>query len=116
LLTAKQTDENKIEGYNVGADDYISKPFNVTLLAARIHNILESRKKLREAIFNHTDVSIEASAITDIDKEFLKKVVKIIEDNLSYLNFDIDKLATALKMSRRQLYRKLKRAYQPNRP
>ena len=107
LLTAKQTDENKIEGYNVGADDYISKPFNVTLLAARIHNILESRKKLRELFSTHTDVSIEASAITDIDKEFLKKVVKIIEENLSYLNFDIDKLATTLKMSRRQLYRKL---------
>lgn len=107
LLTAKQTDENKIEGYNVGADDYISKPFNVTLLAARINNILESRKKLRERFSTHTDGSIEASAIADIDKEFLKKVVKIIEENLSYLNFDIDKLAIALKMSRRQLYRKL---------
>ncbi|OOQ59409.1 hybrid sensor histidine kinase/response regulator transcription factor [Mucilaginibacter pedocola] len=107
LLTAKQTDENKIEGYNAGADDYIAKPFNVTLLAARINNILESRKKLRERFSVHTDVSIEESAIADIDKEFLKKVVKIIEDNLSYLNFDIDKLATALKMSRRQLYRKL---------
>ena len=107
LLTARQTDGNKIEGYNVGADDYISKPFNVTLLAARINNILESRKKLRELFSTHTDVSIEASAIPDVDKEFLKKVVKIIEGNLSYLNFDIDKLATALKMSRRQLYRKL---------
>jgi ligand-binding sensor domain-containing protein/signal transduction histidine kinase/DNA-binding response OmpR family regulator len=107
LLTAKQTDENKIEGYNTGADDYISKPFNVALLSARIHNILESRRKLREVFSGHTGNPIEASAITDIDKEFLRKVVKIIEDNLSYLNFDIDKLATALKMSRRQLYRKL---------
>jgi ligand-binding sensor domain-containing protein/signal transduction histidine kinase/DNA-binding response OmpR family regulator len=107
LLTAKQTDENKIEGYNVGADDYIAKPFNVTLLAARINNILESRKKLRELFSTHTHGSIEASAIADIDKEFLKKVVKIIEENLSYLNFDIDKLAITLKMSRRQLYRKL---------
>jgi len=108
MLTARQADEDKIEGYNAGADDYISKPFNVTLLAARISNILESRKKLREYFAaHHNNKSIEESAITSIDKEFLKKTVKIIEENLSYLNFDIDKLAIALKMSRRQLYRKL---------
>jgi DNA-binding response OmpR family regulator len=83
LLTAKQTDENKIEGYKTGADAYVSKPFNSALLATQVENLLESRKKLR-ALFSKDKTSHSAeAAITDVDKEFLKKAEQFVLDNIS---------------------------------
>jgi ligand-binding sensor domain-containing protein/signal transduction histidine kinase/DNA-binding response OmpR family regulator len=108
LLTAKQTDENKIEGYRTGADAYISKPFNSTLLNTQVQNLLESRKKLR-ALFSRVETRHPVEAgITDIDKEFLRKTEQIVLDNLSNAQFDVDSFAEKLKMNRRQFYRKFK--------
>jgi signal transduction histidine kinase/ligand-binding sensor domain-containing protein/DNA-binding response OmpR family regulator len=108
LLTAKQTDDNKIEGYRTGADAYVSKPFNSELLNTQVENLLESRKRLR-ALFSkvQTRHSPEA-AITDIDKEFLKKAEEIVLDNLSNTQFNVESFGEQLKMNRRQLYRKFK--------
>ena len=106
LLTAKQTEANIIEGYTTGADEYISKPFNTELLVVRVKNILESRKKLRELYAKKCTIQPKQT-IPDIDIAFLQKASKIVEDNLSDVQFDIDKLAEDLLMSRRQLYRKL---------
>jgi AraC-like DNA-binding protein len=108
LLTAKQTDENKIEGYRTGADAYVSKPFNSALLNTQVENLLESRKRLR-ALFSKVKTSHSAeAAITNVDKEFLKKAEQIILDNLSNAQFDVDSFAEKLKMNRRQFYRKFK--------
>ena len=106
LLTAKQTEENIIEGYTTGADAYISKPFNTQVLAVRIKNLLDSRKKLRE-LYAKKDNELPKPSMPDIDVLFLNKAAKIVEENLSNMHFDIDKLAEELLMSRRQLYRKL---------
>jgi ligand-binding sensor domain-containing protein/signal transduction histidine kinase/DNA-binding response OmpR family regulator len=108
LLTAKQTDENKIEGYRTGADAYVSKPFNSALLNTQVENLLESRRQLR-ALFSKTDNKQTAGpSITDIDKEFLKKAKEIILENLSNPQFDVESFGEMLKMNRRQLTRKLK--------
>jgi ligand-binding sensor domain-containing protein/signal transduction histidine kinase/DNA-binding response OmpR family regulator len=108
LLTAKQTDENKIEGYKTGADAYVSKPFNSALLNTQVENLLESRKRLR-ALFSKVQTSHFAEAlITDIDKEFMKKAEKVVWDNLSNTQFDVENFAEKLRMNRHQLSRKLK--------
>jgi ligand-binding sensor domain-containing protein/signal transduction histidine kinase/DNA-binding response OmpR family regulator len=108
LLTAKQTDENKIEGYKSGADAYVSKPFNSALLNTQVENLLESRKKLR-ALFSKVKISHSPEAtITDVDKEFLKKAEQVVLDNLSDVQFNVESFAEKLKMNRRQLLRKLK--------
>jgi ligand-binding sensor domain-containing protein/signal transduction histidine kinase/DNA-binding response OmpR family regulator len=108
LLTAKQTDENKIEGYRTGADAYVSKPFNSALLNTQVENLLESRKRLR-ALFSkiQTRHSAEA-AITDIDNEFLKKAEQVVLNNISNTQFNVDRFAEKLKMNRTQFYRKFK--------
>jgi DNA-binding response OmpR family regulator len=108
LLTAKQTDVNKIEGYKKGADAYISKPFNSALLNTQVENLLESRKRLR-ALFSKAETAYAAEAeVTDIEKEFLKKAEQVILDNLSNTQFDVESFAEKLKMNRQQLSRKLK--------
>jgi ligand-binding sensor domain-containing protein/signal transduction histidine kinase/DNA-binding response OmpR family regulator len=108
LLTAKQTDEHKIEGYRTGADAYVSKPFNSALLNTQVENLLESRKRLR-ALFSKVKTRHAAEAvITDVDKEFMKKAEQVVLDNISNAEFDVDSFAEKLKMSRRQFYRKFK--------
>lgn len=107
LLTARQTEENRIEGYTTGADAYIAKPYNSALLKVRIQNILDSRKKLRELYSNTVEEKHVQVEISPIDKQFLKKAIKIVEDNIADIDFDIDTLAERLQMSRRQLYRKI---------
>lgn len=113
LLTAKQTDDNKIEGYTYGADAYIPKPFAMDLLIARISNLLLSRRKLRE-LFDRThrqDTSgklPELNSLGAIDRDFLQKVERLVEENLNNKELNVDLLAELLHMSRRQLYRKIK--------
>lgn len=107
LLTAKQTEENRIEGYTTGADAYIAKPYSSELLKVRIKNILDSRKKLQVLYAKNIDGKNADAGIQMLDKQFLKKAIKIIEDNIGNQDFDIDKLAENLIMSRRQLYRKI---------
>jgi signal transduction histidine kinase/ligand-binding sensor domain-containing protein/DNA-binding response OmpR family regulator len=107
LLTAKQTDEHKIEGYRSGADAYVSKPFNSTLLITQVENLLESRKKLRMLFSGIETLHAPEAEVMDIDREFLKKAEQVILDNLSNGQFDVGHLSSHLKMNRRQLSRKL---------
>ncbi|HEX9509756.1 MAG TPA: two-component regulator propeller domain-containing protein [Puia sp.] len=108
LLTAKQAEVHQIEGYSAGADAYIPKPFNTELVLARIKNLLNSRKKLRELYGKTPDETSPGLEMNPLDKEFINKAIRIVEDNLADITFDIDVLSAKLKVSRRQLYRKLK--------
>lgn len=109
LLTAKQTDDNKIEGYTHGADAYIAKPFTMDLLIARINNLLDSRKKLRELFAKeHTEETTNLNKLGEIDREFLRKAQVLVEENFNNTAFNVDLLAALLNMSKRQLYRKIK--------
>jgi DNA-binding response OmpR family regulator len=112
LLTAKQADIHQIEGYSAGADAYIPKPFNMELVLARVENLLDSRRRLRELYAKGEEKPSSAPeqqpTMNPMDRQFLDKAIKAVEQNMADVLFDTDILADKLKISRRQLYRKLK--------
>lgn len=108
LLTARQSDECRIESYETGADAFITKPFSTTILLSRIKNLLDSRQKLREVFSRGTSFELKKISINVTDEAFMNRIMKLIDENLSESEFDTDKLASSLKMSRSQLYRKIK--------
>ena len=107
LLTAKATDKDKIAGFETGADDYIMKPFDSEVLKARIKNLIDQRRKLRDQLRKEGLVEIEAKNITSTDKKFLKNVIQTLNNHLSDTKFTIEMFAEELSMSRRNLDRKL---------
>lgn len=108
LLTARQSDESKMEGYETGADAYVTKPFNTNVLQAQIRNLLEQRQRLRELFSQGSAIEIKKIAINGIDEAFLTKVVQHIHENLEDEEFNINALSELLNMSRSQFYRKIK--------
>jgi len=108
LLTAKQSDESRVEGYETGADAYLTKPFSSVVLQAQIQNLLEQRQRLRELFQKGTDIEIKKIAINSTDEAFINKVIQHIHANLEDEEFNINALAELLNMSRSQFYRKIK--------
>ena len=115
LLTAKDSLKDKEEGYDAGADSYITKPFSANLLHSRIHNLLEVRKQLAASIAasmpkpEATKQEAAPSApLNKLDNEFLKKITAIIEENMELEKMDIGFIAEKMCMSHSTLYRKIK--------
>lgn len=108
LLTARQSDAYKKEGYEFGADAYITKPFNTSVLLAILNNLIESRKMLKEIFSNSPFIDIKKIAGNSADEGFLNTAITTIEDTISNADFNIDALSDILKMSRRQLTHKIK--------
>ncbi len=108
LLTAWSTDEGRAEGYKVGADAYIAKPFDMDVLLARISNLLEKQEK-RMHDFSHS-ASLDVRNIADSapDEKFLKEIISLIEKNITDSDYTTDSLAADMAMSRMSLYRKMK--------
>ena len=107
LLTALADQENKIEGLQVRADDYIIKPFDVRELMTRTNNLIELRKQLR-ARFSKVYLDPKDIAITRYDEQFLQKLAAITEEHLSEEGLSINTLAQKLGWSQRQVFRKIK--------
>ncbi len=110
ILTARSGLENKLEGLQTGADDYLTKPFDIKELQVRIENLISIRKKLQEKfsrIENKTPKT-EEKKLTGIDEKFMFKVMDIIEKHISEEDFNIEDFCSELAMSRTQLHRKLK--------
>ena len=107
LLTAKASEEHQLEGLSVGADDYITKPFNMEVLKLRINKIIEMNVK-RQEIFNQ-DIKIEPSriTITPLDRQLVEKAIQIVEDNISETEFSVEELASSLNISRSYFYKKM---------
>lgn len=113
LLTAKDSLQDKEEGYKSGADSYLTKPFSATLLRSRINNLLEGRKKLAAQFSENVkaidDKSIKfKESLTQLDNEFLQNITMLIEDNLESEKVDISYLSDKMFMSSSTLYRKVK--------
>jgi DNA-binding response OmpR family regulator len=116
LLTARSLDEQRIIGFQGGADDYIAKPFNSDVLEVRITNLIESRRRLKE-LFSENLFSLNATAESnDIDRSFLAKLKELIEKNLTNSELNVEDLGRYIGLSRTQLYRKVKSLtnYSPN--
>ena len=114
LLTARALDEQRIEGYDEGADSYISKPFNSQLLLSRIRNLIENRKQLRK--FFSEGQTLEKVSANALDKDFVSKFKTLVEERMKDSDLNVEDLGREMGMSRVQLYRKLKSLtnYSPN--
>ncbi len=107
LLTAKASDESRLEGLKTGADDYVSKPFNTHLLLARIENLIDLRRQLQEKIQRQLRLEPGEIAVPSIEETFLKELQEVIEKHLSDPGFNVEKLSKKLYMGRNTLYRKV---------
>ena len=110
MLTAKNLEEHRAEGYEHGADSYITKPFHSKVLLARIENLLRQRQLLKNLYQGTKEAEKEISEahLEDRDKQFLKQLQAIIQKNLSYSEFGVEDMGQQIGLSRVQLYRKVK--------
>ncbi|MCR5395648.1 MAG: response regulator [Bacteroidales bacterium] len=119
LLTAKNTEEDKTEGYNCGADSYLTKPFSAGLLSSRIGNLLTARRRLAEYVASHgSQMSADATEpspgtvpdcqLSRLDQEFLDRLDQLISDNLLSQDVDLPFVTEKMAMSHSSFYRKVK--------
>jgi signal transduction histidine kinase/DNA-binding response OmpR family regulator len=107
LLTARAAEEQKLEGYHTGADDYITKPFNFEILVSRIHNLIYQRQKLHSAFPNKLAVQASELTITPLDEKFIQNAVRCVEENVSNADFSVEDLGRQLGISRAHMYKKI---------
>lgn len=114
LLTACSLDEQRIQGFECGADSYISKPFNSKLLLVRLHNLIDNHKRLKQFFGDKTTLSKES--VSEVDKSFVDRFRGLIEENLTDSELSVEELGSKMGLSRVQLYRKIKALtnYSPN--
>lgn len=108
LLTAKVMAQSKVQGYELGADAYLEKPFSVEVLLARIENLLQSREKLRESFLKNPLIGASSVALNKSDEAFIRKLNEVIQENLSESDFNVEDMAERFNMSRASFYRKVK--------
>ncbi|WP_289659969.1 hybrid sensor histidine kinase/response regulator transcription factor [Flavobacterium panacagri] len=111
LLSAKTAIESKLAGMEYGADDYITKPFNVSFLKARVKNVLEQRIRLQQLYSTGSIAQIakeEPLQISDKDNKFMLKVIELVKENISKTDFSVDELGKLMCMSRASFFNKLK--------
>ncbi len=109
LLTAIDAQQSKINSFNIGADEYLTKPFNKHVLISRAKNLMESREKLKLSLGKYQFLSDSLKDIEQADQEFVQQCISIIHQHISDESFHLDHLADAMSMSRSSLYRKIKK-------
>lgn len=108
LLTAQNMVENWIEGLETGADDYISKPFNLQVLQARMQNLIEGRHRLKMMFSNPSDVALNEATSNSVDEEFMMRVYDVLEKSYQNPDFSASQFASEMFMSRSLLYKKIR--------
>jgi DNA-binding response OmpR family regulator len=108
LLTAKASRENKLEGLETGADDYLVKPFDEEELRVRIRNLITTRKNLQNKFQAESLLKPDETKAVSVQQKFLHDLKKVIEANLDNDQFGVDELGREMAMSRSQVHRKLK--------
>ncbi|NDV58041.1 two-component regulator propeller domain-containing protein [Bacteroides sp. 519] len=108
FLTAKNDIDSKINGLKYGAEAYVEKPFSFNYLKEQVLSLLDNRRREREAFSKRPFFSVNNMQMNKADEEFMNKVIKIIEDNITDDNFGVERMADILCMSRSSLLRKIK--------
>jgi len=108
LLTARGTVESQLEGYKIGADNYLTKPFNFEVLKATVNSITKNRSYLQNKFQRGFDLNPSLIANTEMDQKLLEKLIRIIEENISDSEFWVENLAEKYGVSRIYLNRKIK--------
>jgi signal transduction histidine kinase/CheY-like chemotaxis protein len=116
ILTARADMESKLNGLNIGADDYISKPFDMHELEIRAHNLIESRKLLREKFASKMELKPKEITVQSSDDRFIQRILSIMETHIGDTSFGVDVFSHEAGMSNAQLYRKISAltGYTPN--
>ncbi|GAB1416370.1 substrate-binding domain-containing protein [Paludibacter sp.] len=116
LLTACAQDEQRVTGFESGADAYVPKPFNEDLLKLRVRKIIENREKVKAYFQQNLTFGERKESVTKHDKTFIEKFRKIVEENIIETELNVDEIGQKLGLSRVQLYRKIKSLtnYAPN--
>lgn len=107
LLTARSSVESRLAGLELGADDYLTKPFNITELQIRIKNLLQQRQNLKKRFGRELKVAPKDITVTSTDEKFLLKVIEVVQANMANVNFSVEQLSQEIGMSRKNLHRKL---------
>jgi signal transduction histidine kinase/DNA-binding response OmpR family regulator len=107
LLTALHSREHELKGLNTGADDFITKPFDLSVLQAKVENLLSIRESLRHKFSGTVILEPKNVVISSPDERFLQKAIEVIENNISDSELDIGSFSAKVGVSRMQLYRKL---------
>ena len=105
LLTARQAVEDKVEGLTIGADDYVTKPFNVEILILRMRKLIDLSKKRKAKLL--IDPEPSEIAITSLDEKLVENAIKYVEANIGRCDLSVEELSRGLGMSRVHLYKKL---------
>lgn len=117
LLTAKSLQRDHVTGLETGADLYLTKPFSTKVVELSVRNLLASRDKLRQKLYNQLSSQLASPAVSgvpaenllrSIDQEFLNRVIQLVEDNMDDPEFGVDFLSRKMAMSQPVLYKKLK--------
>ena len=107
LLTARTTDVSRIEGLQLGADDYITKPFNVEILRLRVKKFIDWEQNNHRQFRQKMNIEPSEMTITPLDEQFIKKAIALVEKNIADSEFSVETMATEVGMSRTTLYKKL---------
>jgi signal transduction histidine kinase/ligand-binding sensor domain-containing protein/DNA-binding response OmpR family regulator len=107
LLTAKTSVEHKLQGLGTGADDYLTKPFEVRELLTRAGNLIDGRRQLKELYSRQITLQPANIAISSVDEQFLNRAMAVTEQHMADENFSVETFGKEIGMSRMQLYRKL---------
>jgi DNA-binding response OmpR family regulator len=108
LLTARVTYQQVREGFEIGADEYITKPFNANNLLLRVKALIDNRERLRRLFEKKSPIESTYPEMPSMDDRFLRKVYDIVDANVSESDFNIEQFSTEIGMSRANLYRKIK--------
>ena len=108
ILSAKSEVKDQMEGLQVGADDYIPKPFSLSIVMTKIQNMLRTRHRMLERYSKSLEVEPEKITFNAMDEALLKRAVAIVEKNMDNIEFSTDEFAREMNMSRSNLHLKLK--------
>jgi len=108
LLTAKNSDNDRIDSYKAGADGYLSKPFDLNVLDAKISSMVRNRRRKSERFKTNAELNVTTLEMASIDEKFLESAINVIEEHLAETDFDLDMFSGKLNMSKSSLYRKIK--------
>lgn len=108
LLTALDSIEYNIEGFQQGADDYISKPFHAKVLLMRCNNLIRNRLLLKSRLTKQVDFDVQLLATTSLDQQLLNRIAEIVDLRMGEPDFDVNALARELNMGRSSFFIKVK--------
>lgn len=116
MVTAKTGTDDIKEGYAAGADEYITKPFDASILKIRVDNLIQSREKLKELYSKNFSLESLGVDVTSVDEKFMQKLYATLQQNIANSDLNLDAFCKELGLSKSNLYRKIKQitGYSPN--